>query len=227
MQPAVDSARADLSRIGVPHGAVVFAPLQVAPGAMALLHRVGGPAQQDLLHLRPVAEPPHAPAPDTTGDGRRQPVHHLAQHRGQLIGIQVSHEQAHAARDVEPDTARRDHTAVRNIGRRDPTDREPVPPVHIRHRIRRLHDAGQLRDIDHLLQRSVRGQVREQRPGREHHTGHPHPPMPRDDEPVRRLLDDLHHRYPSRQLPAGQLAAMARARGPGALAQWMTWPMGW
>ena len=38
---------------------------------------------------------------------------------------------------------------------------------------------------------------REQCPGREHHTGHQHPAMPREDEPVSRLLNDLHHRYPS------------------------------
>ena len=28
------------------------------------------------------------------------------------------------------------------------------------------------------------------------HTRHPHPPMPRDDKPVRRLLDDLDPQAP-------------------------------
>jgi hypothetical protein len=71
--------------------------------------------------------------------------------------------------------------------------------VHIRHRVRRLDDAGQFRDIDRLLKRAVLGRVRDQRARREHHTGHPHPPMPGDDEPVGRLFSDLHRSCPSEQ----------------------------
>ena len=112
-----------------------------------------------------------------------------------------------------------------DIGRSDPADREPVTPVHIRHRIRRFDDAGQFGDVDHLLQSLVPGQVRDQRAGGEHHAGHPHPPVPRDDEPVGRLLNDLHRRCPFQHV----LGANPRDRRPlpgDRLAQWMTWPMG-
>ena len=63
-------------------------------------------------------------------------------------------QQAHAAVDVVADPARRDD-AVGGLGRRKPADREAVALVDVRHRHRRLDDAGQRGDVLELLQRAV------------------------------------------------------------------------
>ncbi len=136
--------------------------------------------------------------------------HHAYLSRGQRIRAELGREQAHTARDIETNTARRNNTTLRDVGRSDPADGKTVTPVHIRQRIRRHHDAGEFRHVHHLLQGPVLGKVPDQRPGREHHTGHPHMPMPQDDETVRRLLNDLHRQAPHSGSLRGQ-----PARDPG------------
>ena len=197
VQPAVGGAAADLRRVGAVGHAVILAPVQVTLAAVALRDSIADPAGQQFLQLRPAVQVPYAAAPGAARDHRGELVHHLAQDWGQLVPAQVGGEQSDAARDVETHPARRHNTTAGDVGRGDPADREPVTPVHIRHRIRRRHDARQFRDIAHLLQRTVRGRVRDQRPRREHHARHPHPPVPRDDKPVRRFRDDLHGRSTS------------------------------
>ena len=66
--------------------------------------------------------------------------------------VQAGEHRAHAARDVEADAAGRHDAALLGIERRDAADREAVAPMGVRHGVGRLHDAGQRRDIDRLLE---------------------------------------------------------------------------
>ena len=97
VQPAVDGTMADLRRVGVADCAMVLAPLQVTPGAVAMQDRVEGAAKQHLPHLRPAGKPPHASASGATRDGRGEPVHYPAKDGGELIPAEAGGKQAHAA----------------------------------------------------------------------------------------------------------------------------------
>src|SRR6185295_6217286 len=57
-----------------------------------------------------------------------------------------------AAGDIEPDTARRDHTALVRIESGHPADGKSITPVRIWHGARRLHDAWETGDVGDLLE---------------------------------------------------------------------------
>ena len=63
-------------------------------------------------------------------------------------------EEPDAAVDVVTHAARRDDS-VRGLRRRDPSDREPVSLVHVRHRERGVDDPGQRGHVLELLERLV------------------------------------------------------------------------
>jgi hypothetical protein len=65
--------------------------------------------------------------------------------------------------------------------------------VHVGHRVRRLHDPGQRRHVDHLLQRLISGCVWQQALGREHHPGYPHRPALVDAPSARPLRNQCDH----------------------------------
>jgi hypothetical protein len=192
VQPAANRAAAHLSQVGAVGDAAVLPPVQVPLAAVPACHRIAGPVGQQLFELRPAAQLPQAAAPGAARDHGGEPVHHPAQHRDQLASAEVGGEQPDPAGDVEPDPARGDHAAPGDIGGGDPADREPVSPVHVGHRIRRLDDAGSSATLTTCSSARSPSRIRDQRARGEHHAGHPHPAVPRDDEPVRRFRDDLH-----------------------------------
>jgi hypothetical protein len=105
VQAAVDGPATDLGRVGTADNAVVLAPVQVTLAAVAVRHRVGGPAQQQLFQLAPAGQLPHPAAPGAARDRGGELIHHPAEHRGQLAAAEVRGEQADAAGDVETDAA--------------------------------------------------------------------------------------------------------------------------
>jgi hypothetical protein len=103
----------------------------------------------------------------------------------QLVAPERREQQAHTARDVEPDTAGR-HDATRvDVGRRHTADREPVAPVHVGHGERGDDDPGERGDIHRLVQRPVAGDVGQQLLGREHDPRDAHRAVPLDPPPPR------------------------------------------
>jgi len=75
VQSPVDGAAADLREIGVADRAVILAPVEVTLAAVALADGVGGPAEQQLVHLRPAGQPPDTATVGTARDRGREPVH--------------------------------------------------------------------------------------------------------------------------------------------------------
>ena len=179
-----------LGGVGVRDGATVLAPGEVALNTVTGGDGVPGSTDQDVLELRPAQVPEPSPA-DAPRDDPVQPVHDCLESGDHLVPVQVPRrQQPDAARDVEPDTAGGQHAVRIHVRGRDAPDREAVPPVHVRHSVGRADDARQGRHVRHLLQRSVAGHGRQQLPGHEDHTGHPHASFGLDAEPVRRLLHD-------------------------------------
>jgi len=213
--PVVGGAAAGLSQID---GAALLAPVRVGLAAVAARDRAGGPADQQLLQLRLAVQFPQAAAPGAAR-GCGGLIRALAKDPDEVVPADAGGQQPDAASDVETDPARRDHTATGDTGGGGPADRQPVTPVHIEHRIRHSDDAGQFRDVGHLLQRAVRGQVGDQRARGAHHAGHLHPTLPRDDQPVPRFRDNLHRAPPARtKAPRARFRRAPALRRPGLLA---------
>ena len=199
-QPPFHGPRADLPGVGVGDSALILAAQQVAFDAVAVFQRVAGAASQHVPHLPGAGEMPDASPARPPRNSGRQLVHQRAQHRHYFVTLQAGSKQADTAGDIESNPARGDHPAGRRIGGRDPADREPIPQVQVRHRIGRRHNARQRSHIGHLLQRTVRSQIRDQLTGGIHAPRHPHLSPLRDPEPVRGLLNEFHLQTPS--LPA-------------------------
>ncbi len=94
VQSPVDGAAADLREIGVADRAVILAPVEVTLAAVALADGVGGPAEQQLVHLRPAGQPPDTATAGTARDRGREPVHDLAKNRSELVPAELGREQA-------------------------------------------------------------------------------------------------------------------------------------
>jgi hypothetical protein len=86
---------------------------------------------------------------------------------------------AHAAGDVETDTAGRDDPACVGVECGHAADRKAVAPMGIRHRIGGAEDARQGGDVGGLLQHLL-VHVANQGLGRVEHHGHPHRTLRRD-----------------------------------------------
>src|SRR6266576_886921 len=80
-----------------------------------------------------------------------KPIDDFFQMRLYVIQREVRSDQAHAAVDVEPDTAWRNHTALMHVHGCDTTDRKSVTAVAVSHAQRVARDAWQGRDIADLL----------------------------------------------------------------------------
>lgn len=89
-------------------------------------------------------------------------VHQPGKDGSDLLPLQRHNQQPDTARDVEPNTTGRDDAARFHIGCRDPSDRESVSPVDVRHRIARFDDARKRRHVDHLIEAAIGRGVREQ-----------------------------------------------------------------
>ena len=200
---ALDRARAHLPRRGAAHRPLVLAALEVPPHPMTLLHGVPGATQQDALELGPVPQPPDAARSRTARGLPAEGVHDPRQARPEIVEGQVRRgQQPDATGDVEADAAGRDDPSGAHVGGGHAADREPVAPVHVRHRVGGLHDARQGRDVGDLLQRVVTGVAGQQLPGREDDPRDPHRALALDAVAPGRLLDQPHRRL----LPTATLA---------------------
>ena len=107
------------------------------------------------------------------GHTAHQLVHERLEPRPHVLEPEPRPHQPHPAVDVEADAARR-NDPVGLVHRRDSSDGEAVPPVDVRHRDARAHDAGQRGDVGHLLQRLFVARLLEEAHVRVHAAGHAH-----------------------------------------------------
>src|SRR5690606_123935 len=170
----------------------LLASIQIPLTALALLHYVPRAAGEHPLQF---ATALHGPDRAFAGPARRLPgqcVHQLVADLRELRTAEVCTEQSDTARDVEADTAGRDHSPGTDVRSRHTTDREAISPMDVRHGIGGADDPRQRRDVGHLLQRPIPGSLGQQPLRREDHARHAHVAGRVDPEPVRRLLDQLH-----------------------------------
>lgn len=97
MAPAALAKTRRAASVGVAYGALILASVEVPAGAVALLDRVGGAAEQHLLQFLPSVQPPDAASPDAPGDRGGKAVHDPFPDRRELSGVQIGGEQADAA----------------------------------------------------------------------------------------------------------------------------------
>ena len=90
--------------------------------------------------------------PRALWDAPHQLLHERLEPRPHVLEAEARPHQPHAAVDVEPDAARRDH-AVGLVHGRDAADGEAVAPVDVRHRDAGGDHARQRRHVGDLLQR--------------------------------------------------------------------------
>ena len=88
---------------------------------------------------------------DPGRDALEKPIDDFFQPRLDVIQREIRTDQAHAAVDVEPDAARRDHAAFVHIHGCDAADRKAVAAVAVSHAQRVARDAWQGRDVADLL----------------------------------------------------------------------------
>src|SRR5690606_9978625 len=134
-QPTLDRAVADLARIGVGDRPELLASIQIPLTALALLHYVPRAAGEHPLQF---ATALHGPDRAFAGPARRLPgqcVHQLVADLRELRTAEVCTEQSDTARDVEADTAGRDHSPGTDVRSRHTTDREAISPMDVRHGI--------------------------------------------------------------------------------------------
>jgi hypothetical protein len=138
-----------------------------AGDAAALLDRVEilrtpeplrhGPRRASFEHAAQILAR-HAEILAMRADTGRHVAVHLRHDRVEVRRDLLAHErrpqQPHAAIDVVADAARRHHAVVRVHGR-DAANRKSVAPMNVGQRDRRADDAGEVRDVAHLLQALV------------------------------------------------------------------------
>src|SRR5579884_2102845 len=103
--------------------------LQILGKAVALLNSPGRAAQHDLAHLAG-AQLAHSSTTNTRRQILKEDIRELINLSAHLLVQQISRQQAHAAVDIKPDTARRDHSML-SIGRRDSSDGKAIAPVNV------------------------------------------------------------------------------------------------
>ena len=81
----------------------------------------------------------------------KQKIHNFFQMRLHVVQREIRGEQAHAAVDVEPDTAGRDDAAFADVHCRHAANRETIAAVTIGHAERVACNPGQRRDVADLL----------------------------------------------------------------------------
>jgi hypothetical protein len=133
---------------------------------------------------------PDTPAAETPRDPLVQLVHERGEGRRNVHPVEIRGEQPNTARDVEADTARRDHALTLHVRGRHAPDREAIAPMNIGHGVGGLHDPGERSDVRDLTQGLIREDIREQRLRGEDDAGHPHRPVTLDPPAHRPLLHE-------------------------------------
>src|SRR5207302_2014248 len=189
----------------VVHDPSVLAELRVVLGPDALREGQPHAVLQDLPHVLGAQAHPalraHA-ARDALAERVHQPIDPWLD---VPLPVELRADQTDAARDVEPDPSRRDDTAPARVGGGQATDGTAVAPVDVRHGEGGRHDAGEGRDVRHLLEGPVLGGPVDQLLGAEDDTRDPHGRFLRDPPDVRLdLLDGERHtsRYTRASYPS-------------------------
>src|SRR5581483_2832140 len=221
---ARDGLLGDLVDVGAGHAAAVLHVGEVALPAVAVGDGPPGALGEDVLHLAALEADARLLA-DARGNLVEERVHQGAQVPAHVLLLEVGLDEPHAAVDVEAHAARGEHALVRVEGR-DAADGEAVPPVDVGHRHAAAHDAGERRDVGHLLEGVVLLHVREERVAgedaardahaREVRRGDVHAPRVYADKLARPGHRASHHPLPGKALaaPAPSLFAFSRAPFP-------------
>ncbi len=143
-------ALGDAVRTGAFHRPAFLDPGEVGRLPEPALDRPGGAAREHPVRLDGV-ERDRPFAADPRRDVARELVREVFLHGRQVAHGEPGEHRAHAAGNVEADAARRNDPALAGIECRHPANGEAVAPMRVRHRIGRLHDAGEPRDIGRLL----------------------------------------------------------------------------
>ncbi len=147
---ALVGARADGVRVGALDAAAALGALQVLGPAEAPAHDPGAALGDDAALLG-VGEPDRAGGADAGGDIAEHRADERLHAAGHRLLVQVRPQHAHAAVDVVPDSAGRNHAALGRVGRGDAADGKTVAPVDVRHRQGGRLDPRQEGDVRHLL----------------------------------------------------------------------------
>ena len=140
----------NLRRVSAGHAAMLLDALQVFLLSPAALDGPLGPTPQHGRHVL-AGQANCAGAAHACGDLCKQRVRQPLFH-GLDIGARESGVQgAHAAGNIEPDTARRNHAAKIRIEGGHTADGKAVTPVRVGHGVGRFHDAWEAGDIHDLL----------------------------------------------------------------------------
>ena len=199
--PALQGAAAHGRRVRAGHHAALLRVREVVLGGVPPLGEESGSLFGEPLQLA-LLEPQRAVRPGALRHAPHQLVHQRLEPRPHVFDAEPRAHQPHAAVDVEADAARRDD-AVGLVHGRDAADGKAVAPVDVRHRDAGAHDAGQGRDVGHLLQRLLVTGLLEEARVRVHAPGHAHLVIAGD------LVDEL----------AGPLDAHGRGPAPPAAAR--------
>src|SRR3990172_4243733 len=148
--------------VGAAHRAFLFRALEVVAGAEAALvdHPAGAAGEDVVDFLERAAHRPFGAG--AAGDVAEELVDELLDAGDDFVTLKLSREQAHAAVDVEPHAAGRDHARA-HVGGRHAADGEAVALVDVGHGQRAADDAGEESDVDGLLERQVGEDLLEQR----------------------------------------------------------------
>src|SRR5712691_2507133 len=90
-------------------------------------------------------------AADASWHALVEPVNDAMQMRFHIVEREVCDDQTHAAVNVEPDSAGRDHTTLVHVHGGDAADRKPVAAMSVGHAECIAGDAGQRGDVADLL----------------------------------------------------------------------------
>jgi hypothetical protein len=165
-------------RDGAGHAAVFLDAIEIGLGPVAAFDGPPCAALEHGVELAVVQVNPAAAA-DACRHTAGQLVREVTLDRLDRVGSQSRAQGADAARDIEPDAARRHDAALLRIERCHAANRKSVPPVRIGHGVRRALNARQHGDVGDLLTDFL-VHVTDERLGRVDHAGHAHRPGLRD-----------------------------------------------
>ncbi len=189
----LQGAVADGLRIRTLHGSAVLGRFQIRRRSEPVLHRPACAVDQDPAFLLQ-GKLDRPPGTDTRRDVAEESHREVAEAIPDVLLAKVRRQQAAAAVDVVADAPRRNDTVFQGEGG-DAADREPISPVHIRHRGRIFHDPRQMGDVRHLPGTLVLSHALHETLAGIDDSRHAHPPLGRD--PPAAVVDffqfDLRH----------------------------------
>ena len=132
------------------HAAALLDALEILGCSIAAFDGPARTAFEHGIHFRSV-QMNMAPAAETRRNRLIEAVRQLLFHRFDVIARKTGVERPDTARNVETDTARRNHAALVGIERGNAADGKTIPPMGVGHDIAGAGDAGQCGDIDGLF----------------------------------------------------------------------------